>query len=116
MNRMTKIASATAALLVVSACSNSPDLDTFGGRLQLQGGEVAKIGKQWSEGEEAIAKGRRMIEDGRDDVDDAKSLRRDGEKKIDRGEDLVREGERTKREAETAYRLRAAAQGDVATQ
>lgn len=100
------IALVVAAATLLSACASGPDPDSFGGRLQVAGGEVAVIGKQWSEGEEQILEGRKLIEVGQDDIEDGEDLAGDGRAKVRRGEDLVAEGERQKRQAEEAYRLR----------
>lgn len=97
-----------AALVLVSACANGPDPESFGGRLQAEGGEVARIGETWTEGEAVIRKGRAMIDDGEDEIDDGEDLIASGKKKMRRGEDLVRKGERMKREAEEAYSVRGA--------
>ena len=101
-----KLSTLFTALLVVSACGSAPDPNSFGGRLQSEGGEVAKIGESWSDGEKLIAEGRELIEDGENNIDKGESRIAKGRKQVRRGEEKVRDGERMKREAEAAYRLR----------
>lgn len=116
-----KFMRAGAALLLamatgVSACSSSPETPSFGEHVAAQSGEVARIGENWTEGEELILKGQELVEDGRDAVDDGERLVRKGEKKmsagrsdISKGERMIAKGERMKREAEQAYRMRGGA-------
>ncbi|WP_316015767.1 hypothetical protein [Roseobacter sp. HKCCA0434] len=101
---MIRVAIPLATALTLAACASGPDEDTFGGQLQLQGGAVAGIGEQWSEGAEMIARGEALVESGEDDRNRGRRLVRSGENDIDRGRDLQRRGERMQREAEEAYR------------
>lgn len=106
MTTIWKISATLTALLVVSACASGPDPDSFGGRLQAEGGAVAEIGETWTAGEAAIVEGRELVNDGEDNIDDGESQIAKGRKQVRRGEELIRRGERMKREAEEAYRLR----------
>ena len=106
---MNKFRLAAATLVIagsLAACAGNPDQNTFGGKLQSEGGELAKIGKQWSDAEAAIVTGRELIADGEEDIDDGESLISKGKRKIARGESQTREPETAKREAEEAFRLR----------
>lgn len=102
MIRMTTLA---AAALLLAGCVEQPE-ETFGKRLQTEGGEVSALGAKWSEGQEAIAEGRALIEEGEENIEEGEDLVSEGEKQVRRGEKLVREGEKKKAEAEEAYRLR----------
>jgi outer membrane murein-binding lipoprotein Lpp len=105
MTKILSIGAAVIAALLTAGCTSSPDPDTFGGRLQNSGGAVAAIGKNWSEAETDIIKGRVMVADGEDDVTQGDKLVASGKSQISKGEAMIRTGERLKREAEDAYRL-----------
>lgn len=109
MNRQRGILRGTsglAAALLLMGCAAGQGSDTFGSRLQTEGGAMAKLGEQWTGGERDVAKGRALIEDGQDDVEDGQALIDKGRKKIQRGERLIRDGERSMRDAESAFRAR----------
>ena len=75
------------AATALAACSSKPDPNTFGGRLALEGGEVAAIGQDWNEAQEERAEGEDLVETGQARI-------RKAEKQIVRGEDEIRDGER----------------------
>lgn len=97
------------AALILAACSGGPDETTFGGQLELQGGAVAQIGENWTEGAELMVNGAELIEEGEDDLARGRRLVRSGESDIDRGREMIRRGERLQAEAEAAYRAAQAA-------
>ena len=104
MNRFSTLATAFALALVTAACTTGPDPNSFGGRLQNQGGAIAGIGEKWSQGDETVAEGRALIAEGENDVEKGQKRVEQGERKIRRGEALVRDGRRMKQDAEEAYR------------
>ena len=83
----------TAALIALAGCASKPDANTFGGRLALEGGEVASIGEDWDDAQKQIAKGRDLVESGEDRISRGKSQISKGEKSVDRGEDEIAEGQ-----------------------
>ena len=106
MKTTISLGAAVMAAFLVSGCASKPDPDSFGGRLQLDGGDMAAIGEKWTAGDVLIAKGRAAIADGEDDIDDGERLVSAGKKKVRNGEADVKKGERMKLEAEETYRLR----------
>ncbi len=107
------LGAAIIAGMLVSGCSSKPDPDSFGGRLQNEGGAMAAIGEKWSDGDAMIRDGRDLAEDGEDDIAKGERLIKTGNKKIRNGKAMVADGERLKREAEETYRLRNAVPGAV---
>jgi hypothetical protein len=101
----------TAPLLLAAAalagCAASEP--TFGERVALEGGEVAALGESWTEGREAVERGRALVEEGEDAVDEGEALAAEGRADIRRGERLIREGREAQAEAEARYRERGAA-------
>lgn len=101
---------AVLSAVALAGCADDPQ-PTFGERVTTQGGAVAAIGNNWTEGRESVASGEALIREGRSDLDDAEDLVSKGEKRIrkarrqiERGERLVAEGERLQRQAEREYR------------
>ena len=109
---MHRAAVLTAALLV-AACSGKPDPNSFGGRLALEGGEVAKIGKDWERAQAQVAEGRELIEAGEDRIASGekrvergqRDIRR-GEEEVARGRTLIAQGQQGTAAAEAAYDAR----------
>ncbi len=102
---------ALAVMIVLAGCSSKPDPNTFGGRLALEGGEVASIGEDWNEAQKRIEQGRALIEDGKDRITRGETQIAKGRKAVNRGEDEVTEGremvasgKRAAALAEEAYR------------
>jgi hypothetical protein len=100
---------AVMAAFFVAGCATKPDPNSFGGRLQMDGGEMAAIGKSWTDGEALIIKGRASVADGEGDINKGNRLVSAGGKKIRNGETMVKTGETMKIDAEEAYRLRSLA-------
>jgi len=81
-----------AMLIAFAGCSSKPDPNTFGGRLALEGGEVAAIGEDWNDAQKRIATGEALVEDGKDRIDRGRNQIAKGEKAVDRGQKEVAEG------------------------
>jgi hypothetical protein len=117
MNRKIQIRlAATIALFAMAGCAAKPDPNTFGGRLALEGGEVASIGKNWSaaqkqveDGRALVAKGKKRIDKGESQADKARKAISKGEGEVERGRDMIADGERDMKLAEEAYRRAQAA-------
>ena len=104
MNRFSALSTVFALALVTAACANGPDPNSFGNRLQTQGGAIAGIGEKWSKGDATVSEGRALIKEGEADVEKGQARVTTGERKIRRGESLVRDGQRMKQQAEESYR------------
>ena len=104
---------ATLAVAALAGCASKPDPNSFGGRLALEGGEVASIGQDWdkaqasvtdgralvAKGEKQITKGEKQIASGEDNIDDGKA-------KISKGQRMITDGERLAAAAEARYNQR----------
>lgn len=101
------------AVIALAGCASKPDPNSFGGRLALEGGEVATIGENWNKakatvadgrsliekGEKQVTKGEKQIASGEDNIDD-------GNSKISKGERMIADGERLAAAAEAQYNAR----------
>ena len=97
------LAAAFVPLMLLAACESTPDASTFGGALQLQGGPLAPIGSEWSQGEALIAEGEAEREDGEEALQRSRRLERDGERDVRRGERKIEEGRALQSQAERRY-------------
>ena len=74
---------------------------TFGDEIDAAGARYAEIGDRWEDGQDRVAKGRKLRNRGRERI-------RDGEDDLERGERLIREGEAEMERSRRDYeRLRA---------
>ena len=112
-----------AMAIALAGCSSKPDPNTFGGRLALEGGEVASIGEDWNAAQKRIEKGRALVEDGKDRIARGENQIAKGQKAVNRGEDEVVEGremiaagKRASALAEETYRKVIAASSTSITQ
>jgi hypothetical protein len=99
-------------LVALAACAETPDPNSFGARVEREGGNTAALGKAWNAAQETVAEGRdliasgekqvkrgeKQIASGEDNVDD-------GRAKIAKGKRMITTGEARAAEAEAAYRL-----------
>ena len=103
------------AVAALAACAEKPDPNSFGARVEREGGETAALGKTWNDaqsaitegrdlvaaGEKQVKKGEKQIASGEDNVDD-------GRTKITKGKRMIAAGETKAAEAEAAYNARRA--------
>ena len=87
----------------MSACAATPQEPTFGEKLQGQGTEVEKIGKDWSKGEDMVLEGQNLVKDGKEEIKRGEKIISKGEKKVSKGESLIKDGKRLMSRAEKAY-------------
>lgn len=89
------------AISALAGCASTPDPSSFGGRLALEGGEVAKIGADWNVAQEQVAQGRELIEDGQSQIKKGEKQIASGEDNVDEGQTKIRRGERLIADGET---------------
>lgn len=88
---------ATLALVASGAlagCASQADQNSFGARLAVEGGEVAKIGEDWNRAQEQISEGRNLIEGGESQIKKGEKQIASGEDNVDEGQAKIRRGER----------------------
>lgn len=90
-------------LATLGACASGPDTSTFGGALQVQGGNLEPIGSDWTRGAELIAQGQERKTDGERELDRARNLERSGNRAVSRADREIAQGQQLQAQAERRY-------------
>lgn len=100
---MKKTLIALLTVAVLAGCTTAPKAPTLGQQLAADGGDLQKLGKQWSEGERLVTKGNKLIIGGNKDIKKGEKLLHSGKSDVKKGEAMVKKGQKLQGKAETTY-------------